>query len=124
MSKSTRKVAILGASDKADRISYQLLQRLRAKGHTVYPIHPALKAIDGVPVLASLADLPEKPDVLSLYVNGQRSAELASEIQQAGAKRVVFNPGAENPELAKSLASQGVDAIEACSLVLLSQDAL
>lgn len=119
-----RKVAILGASDKADRISYQLLQRLRAKGHTVYPIHPTLKAIDGVSVFPSLADLPEKPDVLSLYVNGQRSGELASEIERVGASRVIFNPGAENPELAKALASRGVDAMEACSLVLLSQDAL
>ncbi len=119
-----RKVAILGASDKADRISYQLLQRLLVKGHTVYPIHPVLKSIDGVTVYRSLAELPEKPDVLSLYVNGQRSAELAPDIQKAGAKRVIFNPGAENPELARTLADQGVDAIEACSLVLLSQDAL
>ena len=40
------KVAILGASDKADRYSNLLLKRLRSRGHQVFPVNPALASID------------------------------------------------------------------------------
>jgi uncharacterized protein len=111
-------VAILGASDKPDRYSNMLLKRLKAKGRPVYPINPALKTIDGVPVYRSLAELPPGIEILSVYMNAQRSGEIAEAILASGIPRVVFNPGAENPALAERLAAKGVEVEEACSLVL------
>jgi predicted CoA-binding protein len=111
-------VAILGASDKPDRYSNMLLKRLKAKGHPVYPINPALKTIDGIPVSRSLADLPPGVRILSVYMNAQRSGEIADAILASGIPRVIFNPGAENPALAERLAAAGVEVEEACSLVL------
>ena len=111
-------VAILGASDKPDRYSNMLIKRLRAKGHSVYPVNPALKAIDGLPVVRSLAELPPGVEVLSVYMNASRSAELADAIVASRIPRVIFNPGAENPELERRLADSGVEVEEACSLVL------
>jgi predicted CoA-binding protein len=115
---SPSKVAILGASDKADRYSNMLIKRLRAKGHTVYPINPALKSIDGVPVYRSLAEVPSGAEVLSIYMNASRSSEIADAILASGIPRVIFNPGAENPGLAERLSAAGRDVEDACSLVL------
>ena len=43
-----RTVLIVGASDKPDRTSYQLLERMRARGgYRPIPIHPRLKEIQG-----------------------------------------------------------------------------
>lgn len=111
-------VAILGASDKPDRYSHMLIKRLQGKGHTVYPVNPALKSIDGLPVYRSLAEVPPGADVLSVYMNAKRSSEIADAIVASGIPRVIFNPGAENPDLAGRLAAAGVEVEEACSLVL------
>lgn len=117
-------VAVLGASDKPDRYSNMLIRRLHAKGHAVYPINPALPAIDGIPVYRALADLPPGVDVLSVYMNAGRSSELADAIVASRIPRVIFNPGAENPGLAVRLAGAGVQVEEACSLVLSGMDKL
>jgi predicted CoA-binding protein len=111
-------VAILGASDKPERHSNMLLKRLRAKGHPVYPVNPVLQAIDGAPVYRNLSELPPGIGVLSIYMNAQRSGEIAEGILASGIGRVIFNPGAENPALAERLAAAGVEVEEACSLVL------
>jgi predicted CoA-binding protein len=118
------KVAVLGASNKPDRYSNQLIKRLRAKGHEVFPVNPALAAIDGLPVYRTLQDLPKGIDVLTVYMNAERSAALAEAILAAGIPRVIFNPGAENGDLEKRLQDQGFQVEEACSLVLSGIDQL
>jgi predicted CoA-binding protein len=118
------KVAVLGASDKADRFSNMLITRLRAKGHEVYPVNPALKVIGGLPVYANLEALPPGIDVLSVYMNAERSNALAEAMLASGIPRVIFNPGAENPDLQKRLEAKGVEVEAACSLVLSGIDQL
>jgi predicted CoA-binding protein len=118
------KVAILGASDKADRYSNLLMKRLLAKGQEVFPINPALSKIEGSPVYRALQDLPGGIDVLTVYMNAQRSDQLADAILASGIPRVIFNPGAENRELAKRLRDKGFQVEEACSLVLSGLDQL
>jgi uncharacterized protein len=112
------KVAVLGASDKTDRYSNLLIKRLRAKGHEVYPVNPALATIDGLPVYKTLQDLPAGVDVLTVYMNAHRSDALADSILATDIPRVIFNPGAENPGLSQRLEDKGVRVEEACSLVL------
>ena len=112
------KVAVLGASDKPDRYSNMLIKRLRAKGHEVFPINPALASIDGLPVYRSLRDLPPGIDVLSVYMNAERSDALSDAILGSAIPRVIFNPGAENGALEKRLQDNGFQVEEACSLVL------
>ena len=119
-----RKVAVLGASDKEDRSSNMLIKRLRAKGHEVFPINPALPTLDGLPVYPTLESLPAGIDVLSVYMGAQRSDALADAMLASGISKVVFNPGAENPALQERLEAKGVEAMEACSLVLSSRDEL
>lgn len=119
-----RKVAILGASNKKDRYSHMLLRRLRAKGHEVYPVNPFLAEIEGIKVYRDVGSLPPGVDVLSIYMNASRSEPLAEAILASGIPKVIFNPGAENPGLETRLEAKGVEALEACSLVLLGMDRL
>ena len=113
------KVAILGASDKPDRYSYLAFQALRAAGHTPLPVHPKLAAIEGVPVHATLDKLPRPVDTLTVYVGPDISTASESQILGLGAKRVIFNPGTENPALEAKLRANGSEVLEACTLVLL-----
>lgn len=112
-------VAVLGASNKPERYSYQAVKLLAERGHTVFPVHPLLAMIDGLPVFKSLADVPAPLHTVTLYLGPSRSAGMAPEIFAAHPRRVIFNPGAENPELAAQLASAGIEVMDACTLVLL-----
>lgn len=119
-----RVVVILGASGKPGRHSGQLFRRLAAHPEfEVIPVHPTQGMLDGQPVVSSLVQVKRAPDILTVYVNSGISQALAEEMVKLGPKRVIFNPGAENPTLQKTLQRNGIATEEACSLVLLSQNA-
>ena len=112
-------VAVLGASNKPDRYSYKAVMLLKEKGHTPYPVHPTLPAVDGIPVFASLCHVPVSLDVVTLYLGPANQVNVAEDIVQSRPRRVIFNPGAENPEFAEQLRATGIEALNACTLVLL-----
>ena len=112
-------VAVLGASHKPERYSYMAVKLLAENGHRVFPVNPALKAIDSYPVYPSLKDIPETIHTLTIYLNPERSSKLNHEIIALNPKRVIFNPGTENPVLAQDLQAAGAEVLHACTLVLL-----
>lgn len=114
------KVAVLGASNKPDRYSFRAVQLLRQKGHTVFPVHPALNTVDGLPVWRSLSAIPELLDTVTVYLSPKNQQHIANELLNCSAHRVIFNPGTENPDLANQLRQQGKQVLHACTLVLLS----
>ncbi len=115
-------VAVLGASSDPNRYSFKALELLKQYGHRPLPIHPREKIILDLNVVSSLRDLinqKESVDTLTMYVNPALSTPLTADILELKPKRVIFNPGTENPPLQKELASHGIKVEEACTLVLL-----
>ena len=116
-------VVILGASANAGRYSNQALHLLQSYGHSTFPVNPGLDEIDGQPCYRNLAaassEAEGEVDTLTMYVNAKRSSQLADQISAISPRRVIFNPGAENPELAETLRKLGCEVLNACTLVLL-----
>jgi len=112
-------VAVLGASNKPERYSFKAVMLLKEKGHAVFPVHPTLRVIRDLPVFASLRDIPVPLDVVSVYLSTARQARIAKDLLLRKPRRVIFNPGAENPALAERLQAAGIEALHACTLVLL-----
>ncbi len=112
-------VAILGASNKPERYSHKAVVLLAEKGHAVFPIHPALERIGDHPVFKNLAGVSAPLDTVTMYVSPALSTDLADEILTVKPRRVIFNPGTENPELEKRLAAGGIETVRACTLVML-----
>ena len=115
-------VAVLGASNKADRYSYMCMTMLLDKGHQAIPVNPKETMVMGHYCFHSLKELKEQhPNLhtLTLYVNPDLSSKMEKEIVDLAPKRVIFNPGSENHHLQKVLESKGVECLEACSLVML-----
>ena len=114
-----KKTLVLGASDNPERYSYLAVNRLRVKGHPVAAI-----GIKKVKVADVDIDTEKKPypdiDTVSLYLNPQNQKEYYDYILSLHPKRVIFNPGAENKELYDLAKSNGIEPMEACTLVLLS----
>lgn len=112
-------VCVLGASHKPERYSYKALMMLEEHGHKVFPVHPALDEIEGRKVWPSLEALPEPVDTVTLYLSAANSDKLADQLLACAPRRVIFNPGAENPALADRLREAGCEPVEACTLVML-----
>ena len=112
-------VAVIGASDKPDRYSYQAVMLLKEKGHGVYPVHQRIKEIEGIKVYPSINDIKEEMDTVSMYVSADVSSKIAGYILAKKPRRIIFNPGAENVELEKQARDRGIKPINACTLVML-----
>lgn len=110
---------VLGASDKPSRYSYLAINRLRQHGHPVFAIGKKETRVADVNVTITKPML-ENIDTITLYLNPERQKEYYDYIISLKPKRVIFNPGAENGEFAETLSAKGIQAIEACTLVLLS----
>lgn len=112
-------VAVIGASDKPDRYSYKAVKLLEENGHTVFPVHPRIKSIDGLNVFPSIKNITPPIDTVTLYVAADVSSEIAADIFDCHPRRIIFNPGAENPQLAEQAQAKGIQTVEACTLVML-----
>jgi len=112
-------VVVLGASDNPDRKSNEAVKLLAQKGCRVIPVHPTLDVIEGIPVANTLSTVPEEPDVLTIYVNSDRSGGMRDDIVRLAPRTVIFNPGSENPDLETYLTGNGIHVVRACTIVLL-----
>jgi uncharacterized protein len=114
-----KKTVVIGASENPSRYSYLATARLAAKGYQVIPIGLKKGKISDVQILTGT---PEIPDVhtVTLYMNASRQEPLIDYILSLKPKRIIFNPGAENDELAEKASKQGIETLEACTLVMLS----
>lgn len=120
MQKHRQRVAVVGASPKAERYSNRAVRLLLKHGHEVVPVHPALTSLEGLPVVHRVADLTGHIDTLTLYVAPNVSTKLADAIVDLHPDRVIFNPGTENADLQATLEAHGIKAEQACTLVLLN----
>ena len=120
MNKKDQKVAVLGASPKEERYSHKAVKLLLEQGYEVFPVNPAGVEICGIRSVKSLKEIDEAIDVLTMYVNASRSSALTDEILELAPGRIIFNPGAENDELAEECRKQGIEVEEACTLILLN----
>src|SRR6188768_1469946 len=118
MNKS-KKTLVLGASDNPSRYSYLAVNRLRSYGHPVVAIGKKNTMVVDVPIEKEKKNW-EDVDTVTLYLNPAHQQQYYDYILSLKPKRIIFNPGAENDELADLAVKNGIKPIEACTLVLLS----
>jgi predicted CoA-binding protein len=116
-----KKTLVLGASDNPSRYSFLAVQRLRAHGHPVVAVGRKHSMIGDV-IIETEQKKIENIDTVTLYLNPQHQKEYYNYILSLKPKRIIFNPGAENDELADIAASHNISTIDACTLVMLSTD--
>lgn len=116
-----KKTLIIGASENPERYANMAAHRLIAKGHPIINIGKKTGTIAGLPIYTEKKYFSDIHTV-TLYINPAHQQEWYDYILQLKPKRLIFNPGTENPELAQLASQQGIEVMEACTLVLLSID--
>lgn len=116
------KTLVLGASPNPGRYAFLALTRLVAQGHPVLALGKQAGTVAGVSIRR---DFPEDRDIhtMTMYLNAGHQEEYHDRILAARPRRIIFNPGSENPRLREAALASGIDVQEACTLVLLSTGA-
>lgn len=90
----TRRIAVVGASDRADRPSHGVFGFLLARGYDAVPVNPALggRAVHGVAALASLGEAAPL-DMVDIFRRSSEAGAVVDEAIALGAKSVWMQLG-------------------------------
>lgn len=113
-----KKTVVLGASDNPDRYSFLAVEKLRRYGHPVVAIGKKTGHIADTGIITGQ---PAEADVdtVTLYLNPALQRQYYDYILSLKPRRIIFNPGTENPELRQLAEENQIKPLEACTLVML-----
>ena len=114
-----KKTLVLGASTKPDRYAFKAITALVEKGHSVLAIGQNQGEVAGITIRTKNIPLANIHSV-TLYLNPARQRDYYNYIVETQPKRVIFNPGTENPEFYQLLELNKIKYEVACTLVLLA----
>lgn len=115
----TKKTLVLGATTRHDRYAYLAINKLVESGHPVVAIGIQEGEVAGVKIQTKQVPFTNV-DTVTLYLNPVRQREYYNYLIGLKPKRIIFNPGTENPEFYQLLRANNIKVDVACTLVLLS----
>jgi len=98
---NAKSVVIVGASNKPERASHEIMKFLMSKGYDVTPVNPIEKEVLGVPTYDSVEDVPFVPDIVDIFRQSAFAADIVRAAVGKGAKMVWLQEGVESVEAAQ-----------------------
>jgi len=105
---SSKVVAMVGASSKPDRPSHGIMRLLLDAGFTVIPVSPRETEVLGKRAYATLADVPEKIDIVDVFRRAEDTPEIADDAVTIGARALWLQLGIASDEAAEKAAAGGL----------------
>ncbi|MEZ0494907.1 CoA-binding protein [Sphingomonas sp. IW22] len=110
---SARTIAVVGASDRANRPSYGVMRTLQAHGYRVIPVNPQITGehVHGEFVFRDLSQLGDSIDIVDIFRNSAAAGEAVDQAIAAGAKAVWMQLGVINHEAAARAEAAGLKVV-------------
>jgi len=105
---SAKTIAVVGLSDNPDRSSFGIARFLQNKGYRIIPVNPVVESVLGEKSYASLADIPEKVDIVDVFRRSEFVPEIAGQAIAIGAKALWMQLGIVNEEAAQKARDAGL----------------
>ena len=115
-----KKTLIVGATPNTTRYAYMAAERLTNHDHEIIPIGIKKGEVFGKTILP-IREFPELSgiDTITMYIGPRHQAEYIDYLLGLEPKRIIFNPGTENPEFMSKAENNGIEVVEGCTLVML-----
>ncbi|HVV70883.1 MAG TPA: CoA-binding protein [Verrucomicrobiae bacterium] len=110
-------VAIIGASNDRAKYGNKSVRAHLAEGYTVYPVNPKEAEIEGLKAYRTIAEVPVRPQRVSVYLPPPVLLRILPEIAARGCDELWLNPGTESGEVLTAARELGLNVIQACSIV-------
>ena len=114
-------VAVVGASSDRNKFGNKALRAFQAEGHTVIPINPNEREVEGLRTYPSVLDVPGTIDMATVYVQPEVGLGLLPEFERKQIPEIWINPGAESDELLADARRRRLNVIAACSIVAIGR---
>ena len=114
-------VAVIGASADRAKFGNKAVRAFVQRGCTVYPVNPKETRIEGLPVFKSIAEVPARPNLISVYLPPPALLKVLPDMAAKGCDELWLNPGTESDEilaLAEKLKLNVLqNVLQACSIL-------
>lgn len=109
----TRTIALIGASDRPDRPSYEVMKFMQDHGYRVIPVNPQITGehVHGEFVWRDLSQIGDPIDMVEIFRNSAAAGEAVDQAIAAGAKAVWMQLGVVNAEAAARAEAAGLKVV-------------
>ena len=108
---------VIGASNDRSKYGNKAVRALKQRGYTVWPVNPTESEVEGMTAYASIKDVPERPEMITVYVRPAVLLKLLPEIASKGCDELWLNPGTESDEVLALAEKLGLNVIQACTII-------
>ncbi len=116
-----KKTVVIGASTNESRYSFKAVKLLLKYAHTVVPLGIKEGTIKGYKIIIGKPKI-ENVHTITMYVGSKRQNDYYDYIISLKPKRVIFNPGTENPEFYNLLKKENIEIVQNCTLIMLNSN--
>ena len=110
-------VAVIGASNDQAKFGNKAVRAFLQRGYKVFPVNPNETEVEGLPAFKSIKDVPDRPEMVTIYVPPAVLLKLLPDIAHQGCDELWLNPGTESIEVLDEVERLGLNAIRACSIL-------
>lgn len=115
---SAKTIAVVGLSDNPSRASHEVSLYMQKHGYRILPVNPALETVLGEKSYASLADLPEKPDVVNVFRLPKHVPDIVDEVIRLGIPNIWLQLDVIDQKAAARAEAAGVRVVmDRCLLI-------
>ena len=110
-------VAVIGASNDRSKFGNKAVRAFQQTGYKVFPVHPAQSEVEGLTCYKSIRDVPERLNLVSVYLGPERLLAVLPDIAARGCDELWLNPGTVSDAVLEKAGELNLKTRELCSIL-------